>query len=55
VKPETRIEVIDRQALISLPVRIAPVFIPHAVLLGVIVLASAIGAIMETFSWIAGV
>lgn len=55
MKLDTRIELIDRQALISLPVRIAPVFVPHAVLFAVIVLASAIGAIMDVASWIVGV
>jgi hypothetical protein len=50
----TRIEFFDRQSVVSLRVRIPRVFVPHLVLMAVIVLSSLVGVMMTAMRWIAG-
>ncbi|MEJ1970055.1 MAG: hypothetical protein WDN03_15700 [Rhizomicrobium sp.] len=48
----SRVELFGKQSLISFPIRIHPVYIPHAVFLAVIVLASIANAAMQAVDWI---
>jgi hypothetical protein len=47
--------VFDGNAVVSLPVRLHPAYIPHVVLIAVIVLASALDVMMTAMSWISGI
>lgn len=55
MKSQTRIELFDGQSVLSLPARVHPAYIPHVVLIAVIVLASALDVMMTAMSWIGGV
>ncbi len=46
-----RVEIIGRSSLASFPVRIRPIFMPHAVLAVVIVIASGLDLISQVLSW----
>ena len=52
--PSTRIEIFDRQSILSMPLRIHPALIPHAVLLVFISLAWAADGFYEAASLIVG-
>jgi hypothetical protein len=39
MKPQTRIELFQRDAVVSLPLHLPKVFVPHAVLIALIVVA----------------
>jgi len=52
--PSTRIEIFDRQSVISMPFRIHPALIPHAVLIAFISLAWAADGVYEIASLIVG-
>ena len=54
MKSPTRIELFGSQSVLSVPIRIHPAYIPHLVLVAVILLASVADAAMMTFSWING-
>ena len=54
MKSPTRIELFGSQSVLSVPVRLHKAYIPHLVLIGVIVLASAMDVVMTTMSWIVG-
>jgi len=55
MKSPTRIELFDRETSVSLPVRLHPAYIPHAVLGAVIVFAWLIDGALAAVSWVAGV
>lgn len=55
MKSQTRIELIDRQSVVSLPARVHPAYIPHLVLIAVIVLASIADLTMTAVSWVSGI
>ena len=48
----TRLELYGNQSIFSVPIRLHPVYIPHAVLIAVIVLASLANAVMQAADWI---
>jgi hypothetical protein len=52
VKQLTRVELFGNHATFSVPIRLHPVYIPHAVLATVIVLASIANAAMQAADWI---
>ncbi len=53
MKSSTRIELIDRHSVVSMPLGLSMVYVPHAVLIAVIALAWAGDGIFELASWIA--
>jgi hypothetical protein len=52
MKQPARLELFTKQAIFSVPIRFHPVYIPHAVLIAVIVLASVANAAMQAADWI---
>jgi len=52
VKPSTRIELIDRQAVVSVPLRLPAIYVPHAVLIAAIAFAWAADGVYQLVSWI---
>ena len=51
MKPSTRIELIDRQAVLSMPLRLPAVYVPHVVLIAAISFAWAADGLYELASW----
>ena len=47
MKSSTRIELIDRQAVLSMPLRLPAVYVPHAVLIAAIAFAWAADGVYE--------
>ena len=54
MKSPTRIELFGSQSVLSVPVRLHPAYIPHLVLIAVIVIASALDVMMTAMSWASG-
>ena len=52
MKPSTRIELIDRQAVVSLPLRLPTVYVPHAVLIAAIAFAWTADGMYELGAWV---
>ncbi|MBL6854021.1 MAG: hypothetical protein ISS15_11845 [Alphaproteobacteria bacterium] len=52
MKQPPRVELFTTSATFSVPIRLHPVYIPHAVLIAVIVLASVANAVMQAADWI---
>ena len=52
MKPSPRLELFTKRTTFSVPIRLHPVYIPHAVLIAVIVLASIANAVMQAADWI---
>ena len=52
MKRLTRVELFGSDTTFSVPIRLHPVYIPHAVLITVIVLASLANAVMQAADWI---
>lgn len=48
----TRIEVIDRECVVALPLHLPPVFVPHVTLIAFIALAWTGDGIFEFVRWI---
>jgi hypothetical protein len=48
----TRIDVIGQQSVTSFPLRLRPIFVPHALLIAVIVVASSVHALFELTEWL---
>jgi hypothetical protein len=48
----TRVDIMGGGTILSLPVRLPLVFVPHAVLLAVIVLASMTDMVLSLANWI---
>ena len=55
MKQPTRIELFGSQSLLSVPVRLNPAYIPHVVLIAVIVFAWVADGAIAAVSWINGV
>lgn len=49
---KARIEIIDQRTVVSMPFRLNPAFVPHFVLIGVILFASLADMLLTTASWI---
>ena len=54
MKSPTRIELFGSQSVLSVPVRLHPAYIPHLVLIAVIILAFAMDLMMTAMSWVVG-
>jgi hypothetical protein len=54
VKSPTRIEVFGGQSVVSVPVRLHPAYIPHAVLIAVIAFAWIADAAVAAVGWVSG-
>ena len=54
MKSSTRIELFGSQSVLSVPVRLHPAYIPHLVLIAVILIASALDVMMTAMSWVVG-
>lgn len=52
MKQPLRVELFTKATSFSVPIRLHPVYIPHAVLIAVIVLASVANALMQAADWI---
>ena len=52
MKQPSRLELFTKSVTFSVPIRLHPVYIPHAVLVAVIVLASVANAAMQAADWI---
>ncbi len=52
MKPSTRIEVIDRESIVAMPLRLPAVYVPHVVLIGVIGLLWTVDGLFELGAWI---
>ena len=52
MKPSTRIEMIDRESVVAVPLKLPKVLIPHVVLIAVITLAWSLDGIYELGAWI---
>jgi hypothetical protein len=52
MKTAARIEIVDRATVISAPFRIHPAFIPHAVMIGIILLSSIADMAVIAGGWV---
>jgi hypothetical protein len=52
MKSPLRLELFTKRTTFSVPIRLHPVYIPHAVLVTVIVLASVANVVMQAADWI---